>query len=107
MYVVPSVYDLLLVYFGSVHLSFLDAHSSAGILCLVVVKNHFSHQHHQLMQILPELDHKVSGVACHWHKNIHILTRLEREEDDGEADLDGLNCLPHLTMTVQQYCCPY
>lgn len=41
--------NLLLVYFGSVDLSFLDACNCVGLTRLVIIENHLPHQHHQLM----------------------------------------------------------
>lgn len=69
---------LLLVYSGSVDLSFLNVNGCTGLPRTVIIEDHLPHQHHQLMQILPQLQHKVSRVAGHWHKHIHILTRLKR-----------------------------
>ena len=66
---------LLLVYFGSVDLSLLNLCNCDGLL--VIVEHHLPHQHHQFMQVLPWLQHKVTRVAGRWHKHIHILTRLK------------------------------
>lgn len=76
---------LLLVYFGSVDLSFLNVRGCVGLPRLVIVEDHLPHQHHQLMQVLPRLQHKVTRVAGHWHKHIHILTRLKEEEEENEV----------------------
>lgn len=79
------IHHLLLVYFGSVDLSFLDMCASVVLPHPVIIKDHFSHQHHQLMQILPLLQHEVPGVAGHWHKHIHVLSRLKDEEEEEES----------------------
>lgn len=71
---------LLLVYFGSVDLSFLDACGCVGLTRLVIIEDHLPHQHHQLMQVLPWLQHKVTRVAGPWHKHIDTLTRLKDED---------------------------
>ena len=73
---------LLLVYFGSVDVSFLNVFGCGGLQHLVIVEHHLPHQHHQLMQVLPLLQHKVTRVAGSWHKHIYILTRLKVEEKE-------------------------
>lgn len=79
------IHHLLLVYFGSVDLSFLDVCGGVGLPRLVIIEDHLSHQHHQLVQILPLLKHKVTRVAGHWHKHINALTRLkDKEEEENE-----------------------
>lgn len=76
---------LLLVKFGSVDVSFLDVHYRARISALVVVKDHFSPQHLKFMEVLPRLYHKVTRVASHRHKDIHVLTRLKRKKGDNKT----------------------
>lgn len=94
--------NLLLVYFGSVDLSFLDACNCVGLTRLVIIENHLPHQHHQLMQVLPWLQHKVTRVAGHWHKHIHILTRLKEEEEENEVSVGTvLQRSKHISISEQ------
>lgn len=76
--------DLLFVYFGSIDVPFLDGGGWVGLPCLVVIKHHLPHQHHQLMQVMPSLQHKVTRVACHWYEHIYILTRLKEEDKEND-----------------------
>lgn len=71
---------LLLVYFPSVDLSFLDALGRVGVQRLVIIEHHLPHQHHQFMQVLPWLQHKVTRVTCNWDEHIHVLTRLKEKQ---------------------------
>lgn len=82
MHQVQHINHLLLVYFGSVDLSFLNVCGCGGLQRLVIEEDHLPHQHHQLMQVLPRLQHKVTRVAGCWHKHIHILTRLKEEKKE-------------------------
>lgn len=85
VYTNTHTHHLLLVYLGSADLSLLDVWGRVGLPCLVIIEDHLAHQHHQLMQVLPQLQHKVTRVAGHWHKHIHILTRLKGDREEKEA----------------------
>lgn len=87
------IHHLLLVYFGSVDLSFLDVCGGVGLPRLVIIEDHLSHQHHQLVQILPLLQHKVTRVAGHWHKHINALTRLKDKEEENEVNEAASNLI--------------
>ena len=68
----------LFVYFGSADHSFLEVYGAGtGPPGLVIIEDHLIHQNHQLREILPSLQHKVSRVAGHWHEHIRALTRLK------------------------------
>ena len=83
---------LLVVYFGGVDMLFVEQWDGGGGLALVVVQHHLPHQHHQLVQVLPGLHHKVAGVTRDRDEHIHVLTRLE-----GETDIEAeILCIMYL-----------
>ncbi|MEQ2188337.1 hypothetical protein GOODEAATRI_013899 [Goodea atripinnis] len=57
-------------------MSFLDVCCCACISALVIEKDHFSHQHHQLMEVLPRLYHKVTWVASHSKLMVDAFVQL-------------------------------
>lgn len=66
--------DLLLVYLGSVQLPFLHDRCPVDLPGTVVEEHHLSVQHHQLMKLRPQLQHKVSRVTGHRDKDVQVLT---------------------------------
>lgn len=62
----------LVLHFSHINLILFDA--EWFLLGFIVVQDHLSHQHHQLIHIPPRLQHKVAWMTRHRHVHVQVTS---------------------------------